>query len=155
MRKLMAVTALFVMLLGACGGGDDDNNGDNASAQSDTTVEAASSGDVSNFCGARAAFSAGGNTGAAPDVNALKTAADNIDKAVSYAPSEIKSDVRVVVDASKPFLELMASVNYDFTKLMSDQAKAQELQTLGAKFNEEKVKAAAERVNAWVATHCK
>ena len=155
MRKLMALTALIVMLLGACGGGDDDNNGENASAQSDTT-EAAASGDFDSgrFCGARAGFEAL-NQSATPDANALKSAAENMDKLADYAPSEIKADVRTVADASKPFFELLASVNYDFTKLMSDQSKAQEFQEIGAKMADEKVKAASERITAWVQAHCK
>ena len=154
MRKLMAIIGLAVMLLGACGGGDDDKT-ENASAQSDTT-EAPSSGggDSAKFCDARAGFEAM-NQQSTPDANALKNAAENIDKAADVAPSEIKADVRTVADASKPFFELLASVDYDFTKLMSDQSKAQEFQAIGQKMSEKKVEDAAERVKAWVEAHCK
>lgn len=152
MRKLMALAALSIMFFGACG--DSDNNGENASAQSDTTEAPASGGgSASEFCGARAGFDAL-NQQSAPDPNALKNAAENLDKAVAAAPSEIRADVRIVVDASKPFLELLASVNYDFTKLMSDQSKAQEFQEIGEKMSEEKVEAASERITAWVQANC-
>ena len=154
LQAFAALASVAALTLSACGSSDD-NKSDNASASSDTAAAASNSGgDVGDFCGARAAFSAGANTSTAPDVNALKKAADNVDKAVQYAPSEIKPDVRIVVDASKPFFELLASVDYDFTKLMSDQSKAQQLQSLGEKYNEDKVSAAAQRVNAWVEAHC-
>jgi hypothetical protein len=154
MRKLIATLGLAVLLLGACGGGND-NKSTNANASSDTTEAAASGGaNFTDFCGAKAAFGAGASA-TAPDPNAMKNAAANLDKAVQYAPSEIKGDVKIVADAFRPFLQVMASVNYDFTKLMSDPSKQQQIQALSAKFNEADVKAASDRINAYVTAHCK
>jgi len=156
MRKLSGILLVITLALVACGGGSD-NKSENASASSDNTTKAESSASFTDVCSARAAFSAPNpatfNSGDIKD--AMKTAAANLDKAKSLAPAEIKADVATVADAAKPYFSLLASVDYDYMKLATDQSKQQELQQLGAKFQEDKVKAASDRINAWVAAHCK
>jgi hypothetical protein len=159
MRKLLATFGLAALLVaGACGGSDD--KPDNASATSDTTTApaataGASAGDFGKLCGARASFAAPNPAAFQGDAkSALKTAAAAMDSAVANSPSDIKADVQIVVNAAKPFYQLLASVDYDYMKLATDQSKAQQLQALGEKFNEAKVKAAADRVEAWAKAHC-
>jgi hypothetical protein len=147
---------VLALAVAACGGGSD-NKSDNASATSDTTTApSGANASFSDVCDARAAFSAPNPaTFTSGDVkDAMQKAAANLDKAKSLAPAEIKSDVVIVVDAAKPYFSLLASVNYDFMKLANDPSKQQELQALAAKFDDAKVKAASERINAWVAAHC-
>ena len=160
MRKLIAVIGLGVMLLGACGGGSD-NKTDNASGSSDTTVTTAASGASSGgsfgeICAAKSGLSAPNPadfTGANA-ANAFKTIKENLDKAKSTAPSEIRADVVILVDTSKPYFELLAAHNYNFMEMAQDASAQQKLQAISAKFQDAKVKAAQEHVQAWVQAHC-
>jgi hypothetical protein len=152
MRKLPGLLLVVTLAFTATCGGSDDKS-DNALDSSDTTaaLSGRGEGNFSDMCAARAAFSAPSPTGASAD---MKTAVQNLERAKQTAPSEIKADVAIVVDAAKPFFDLLASVNYDYMKLANDPSKQQQLQTLGAKFQEEKVKAASDRIEAWAKAHC-
>jgi hypothetical protein len=156
MRKLIVLVALSVALVGACGGGDD-NKTENASAGSDTTAATSSGGgNFNDICAARAGFAApnpASFSGTSKDT--FKNIESAFDTAVANAPSEIKADVVVVVDAARPFYALLKANDYDFMAMASNPENQQKLQDLGAKFQEEKVKAASDRINAWVTAHCK
>ncbi len=138
MRKLVGAVAIVAIVgIGACGGGSD-NKSENASNSSDTTAASGSGSGNVNFtklCEARAAFATPnpGNLSSADLKSTLKKASENLDDVKASAPSEIKADIAILVDPSKQ----------------------QQMQALAAKFDEAKVKAAREHVDAYVAAHCK
>jgi hypothetical protein len=151
MRKLIAVIALAVMALGACGG-DDDPDTENASAQSDTTAVANAKGDFGDFCGARAGFNVDQPPTNATDLKStLETANANLGKAERAAPSEIKADVKIVVDGFKVYYEALKKADFNVQALASNPEALESLQALqDAKFQE-----ASQRINAWVEANCK
>ena len=152
MRKFIAVIALAVMALGACGGGDSNEDSENPSAQSDTTAAANRSGDFGDFCGARAGFNVAEPPATATDLKSTLEAANaNLGKAEKVAPSEIKADVKVVVDGFKVYYEALKEADFNVQALASNPEALKSLQALqDAKFQE-----ASERINAWVEANCK
>ena len=160
MRKLLGVLVVATLLIAGCGSGDD-NKSENASANSDTTTAAANnssgSGDLGDVCTARAGFAAPNpssfSSGDAKET--FKNIAKAMNTAKAKAPADIKADVTLLVDTSKPYFELLESHNFDFMAMAQDPSAQETLQDLSAKFQEAKVKAAQERVNAWFDAHCK
>ena len=148
MRKLIAIVGLSVVLLGACGG--DDNKTD-TNASGTTTTEAAVSGGnaaatFTDFCGAKAGFTPPNAAAAAGDLkSSMESAEKNLDRAGSYAPSEIKDDVKTVATAYKKFIAAMKAANYNFANV-----NPADLQAIGSS----DVQAAGQRITAWVAAHC-
>ncbi len=159
MRKFVAVIGLSaVALLGACGG-DDDNTAENASAGSDTTEVTTASGGAGaggfgKYCDARGGLAAPNPSGGGDMKSTFQAAEAAMDSAVANAPSEIKADVETVVNAARPFYKFLRDNNYDYMKLAQDESKQKELADLSEKFNEEKVRAASDRIEAWAKTHC-
>ena len=153
MRKLVVLlfTLLFVLGLAACGGGDDKTTTASDSDSTATTKGEDSSGDGGAYCGLAAKYQGLQNFNPSGDTASIRSTLENakaaLNDAVRVAPSEIKADVRIIADAFGPFIEALAKVNYDFTKLNPQDPAF-------AKIQDPSVTAASQRITAWGKAHC-
>jgi hypothetical protein len=142
---------LMAIVLSACGGG-----GSGSSAHSATTLAAGSNvkaGGASQFCqvvsdaisAANPAFRQAGST---PDVIHQEYVAGKAkgQEALSIAPSEIKPDLTLLMDASNQLGDALAKVNYDGTKLPAAST---------APFSNPQIQAASTHVSTYVQQHCR
>ena len=152
MRKLSGVFLVAALALAACGGGSS-NKTSNASANSDTvtTAKANSSGDLGDFCGARAGFNVSTPNPSADLKTQLQQAKAALAKGVQYSPAEIRADVRTIADGFNVYYDAMAKANFNFQALASNPDAMAALQ----KFNDPAYKAAADHINTWIQAHCK
>jgi hypothetical protein len=106
-----------------------------------------------NFCDLarkdQNAFS--GSSAAAVTPAALKTEFENIGPALQHAeqiaPSAIKPDFQVFLNAFTPYLQALAAANYDFSKLNFQDPKLQELAS-------PQVKTASDHIEAYFTSVC-
>lgn len=122
MRHLITLlTILALGLIVACGGGDDDSSdsdGGSSSKPSDSGSSSSSGGSKDNFCTteyADAVFEGFDPLSDADDLeDALKDMSGLLGRWADDAPSEIRSDVRIIVDAMEGFFEILEENDYDF-----------------------------------------
>jgi hypothetical protein len=135
-KSLFAVAILLAIGTAACGSSSKTSTGSVTSAPGSSTESTGSPGAAgttttiklsgsssSNFCDlARAddkAFSSSSPAGVSP--SDLKKQYENLgpalQQAADKAPSAIKGDFQVFLNAFKPYLQALADANYDVTKL--------------------------------------
>jgi hypothetical protein len=141
MRRLVALVAVVTVALVGCGGGG---------SKSSTTAKASSVNLTGNFCtdgrsAANADIASAASNPSASDV--LQKNLALLKKFESEAPSEIKSDVKTLVDAYGKFAAAMSSAGSDPQKIATALAPLQGEQA--------QLQAAAQHVNSYVASHCK
>lgn len=126
-RFTWLLTALIVGLLIACGGSDDDSSesdatssGDSGSTSSSATDDSnsSSSGSKDNFCTPEYTDAVFEGFDPLSDLDNLEAEVGEMNKLLDRwaddAPSEIRADVRVIVDAMHGFFEILAENEYDF-----------------------------------------
>lgn len=133
MRRLITLlTILALGLLVACGGGDDDSSDSDGASNSDGTSSggtssgsgnsggsnSSSGGSKDNFCTpeyADAIFEGFDPLAGMDDLeDAVREMNNVLDRWADDAPSEIRSDVRIIVDAMEGFFEILEENDFDF-----------------------------------------
>ena len=121
MRRLITLLAILTLgLVVACGGGDDDS-----SADSDSSGDSGNGGSSSpsgsskdNFCApeyADAIFEDFDPTASLDDLEGqIGEMNELLDRWANDAPSEIRGDIRIIVDTMKGFFELLEENDFDF-----------------------------------------
>jgi hypothetical protein len=152
MRRLTVLLLITVLGLVACGSDDKTENASDSDAATTTEAAASGGGDAKDFCGLSSKYENLQNFDPSADAatvrETLEATRDALDESVDAAPGEIKADVKIVTDAYGPFIESLAKVNFDFTKVDAADPSL-------AKVSTPEVQAAAERVDAWVDANCK
>lgn len=170
-RRMLFTTAalLAALTLGACGGDDDTTSsttGDDSSAaastsgaSADTDFKGTNSGefckyvqDVDKDGGFGDDFMEG--TDAKSMKDDLKKAQDIYGKAIGKAPSEIKGDMQTMQKGLKAYSDLLASYDFDMTKLTAAVAKDPTIATKLTAFDTPEFSAASERVDAYFTQVC-
>jgi hypothetical protein len=154
MRKLSAVAAVaIVLVVGACGGSSKKaTNADATGTTAATAVSVGSNAGVAfgSFCGARAAFA---YNPAVPSAGDIKSTIDankaSMDKARNEVPAEIRADFNTLADGFDVFYNAMKASNYNVITMAQNNADALR------KLQDPDYRAAAQRINDWVAAHCK
>jgi hypothetical protein len=148
----LALTAVAVLGVAACG------SGDNGSGSSGTSASAATSGDAgdSDLCTYAKQLEETTN----PDSfsNMDKATFDKIDEIIgnvqAKAPDEIKDDVATVAENFQDVRAIFAKYDFDIAKLTSaataDPSLTEKLQSL----NSDEFNAASQRVNTYLQEKC-
>ncbi len=77
-------------------------------------------------------------------------AAKDLQFAVDHAPSDIKADMTILAGALVQYFQILASSNGNFAAAASNP----QFLTLAQRFSQADYQAAAQRVQAWFASHC-
>lgn len=122
MRRFITLFAILALgLVVACGGGDDDSSdsdGASDSGSSSSSGGSSSGGSKDNFCTpeyADAVFEGFDPLSDTDDLeDAIKEMNSLLGRWADDAPSEIRSDVRIIVDAMEGFFEILEENDFDF-----------------------------------------
>lgn len=80
---------------------------------------------------------------------------DYLRRVANAAPSEIKDDLGVIVDAYGKFVTAIRESGVDFTKPQTmTPDKLEKLQAAVGQYDQEKLSAASQRVDAYFTSHC-
>jgi hypothetical protein len=124
-RLIILLTILALGLLVACGGGDDDSSdpdgsssGDSGSSSSSDSSSSSLGGSKDSFCTpeyADAVFEGFDPLSDTDDLeDTIKEMNSLLDRWADDAPSEIRGDVRIIVDAMEGFFEILEENDFDF-----------------------------------------
>jgi ABC-type transport system substrate-binding protein len=172
-RGFATVGVLMLVVVGATGCGSSSKKGAsgsattasssgqgaNASTGSPTTLGTLHGNSGSSFCDLarqdQAAFSSKSFATMTPAQvkQEYQNLGSALEEARSAAPSAIKGDFDTFVTAFKPFLDVLASVNYDFTKMTP--ALAAKLQAGSASLGTAQVNAASAHITQYMEQVCK
>jgi len=168
-RPLIALSALALGALAACGGDDDANTSTDdttadvtaASAASaeetDTTGGAAEAG--SEFCVAMDEYQTLSNSEVLASEEAPEPAvmeetftelSDRLDELESLAPDDIGADVGIVAAGTRRFMDVLADADYDFDAVITDPAFTE----LTAEFQSEPYVSATANVQRYASETC-
>jgi hypothetical protein len=151
-RHLVAAVAALALIAGACGGGDGDKKNANTSSNGNNNGVSVAAASLASVCGGREAVNIGAAGASAQQSGSVNydSIASNLRKAAKAAPSEIRDDFAVLVDAQIPFFEALARADGDYMKLSSDSEFAEASQ----KMSSEDVKTASQNISEWFTSHC-
>jgi hypothetical protein len=153
-RFLVTTVAALALFAGACGGGDGDkdNASNNSDGGNDTDNGAIAAASLASVCGGREAVSVGaaGASGQQSGSVNYDSIADNLRKAADAAPSDIKDDFRILVEAQIPFFEALADANGNYMTAYENS----DFQEAAAKLSTEEVQTASKNISDWFASHC-
>ena len=151
-RFVVILACVGTALLGACRGSssDDSDTGSAttaASAGSATTVQAGSSNAAfAEVCARRASATPPAQGQAANFADAAK----DLQYAVDHAPADLKPDMTILAGPLVQYFQILASANGNFTAAASNP----QFVALAHRFSQTDFQAAAQRVQAWFASHC-
>ena len=163
MRRFTVVLtiAAAAVVLAACGSDSKTESTSATSAPAATsggsnattaTTAAKSSGNASfaDVCKGRAAAAAGAAASQAGQTFDYNTFATDLQFALDHAPSEIKADMTTLATPLVQYFKLIASANGNFAIV----AQNPQFATLAQRLSAQDFKDAAQRVQAWFASHC-
>jgi hypothetical protein len=153
MRRILVVTAAGLMLLGAaCGSGGADTKTNASNTGNNNTGAAAAAASFYTVCDSRAAVSMGSAYASAASQTGVNyaTVSDGLRRARDAAPSELKDDYSILVEAEVPFFEVLAKANGNYMSAAQDPA----FQAAAEKMQDPKVQAAAKNLSTWFEDHC-
>jgi hypothetical protein len=168
----MAVPLLALLI--ACGGGDKDSSSSSGSGDGNTSSSGSQSGsgddrasgtssdgDLSlENCKQYASFaaSAAGAFASTSSTGAFKIDKNALNDMLKKSPKEIQGDMKIIVDAFVGYVEALdkAGVNLNdpssFARL--DSAKLAQVEAAAEKFDDPKIEAASDRVDAFFTKEC-
>lgn len=152
MRRTMAFAAAAVALFSAaCGGGDNDSTNASNNDSNDNSGASAAAG-FTTVCGGREGVAVGAAGASAQQSGSVdfSSVAEGLRRARDAAPSEIKGDFTVFVEAATPFFEAMAKANGNYMSAAQDPA----FQAAAEKLGSDEVQTASQNINNWFAEHC-
>jgi hypothetical protein len=157
MRRALVIAAAAVALLaGACGGGSDKKTasvGVTASGNLNTnTAGKIAAAAVTSVCGSREAVNMGAAYSSASQQTGVNynTIAEGLRRAADAAPSDIKDDYAVLVEAEIPFFTVLAKANGNYMSAAQDPA----FQAAAQKMSAANVQQAAKNIGDWFTAHC-
>ena len=151
-RVAVSLVLLSAALLGACGGSSSDDSGASSATSSGasgaaTTVKGGSSNAAfADVCSGRASAT----PPAAGQSADFAKAAKDLQFALDHAPSDIKPDMAILAPPLVQYFQILASSNGNFAAAAANP----QFLTLAQRFGQADYQAAAQRVQAWFASHC-
>ena len=164
-RFVVPVVLVIAALLGACGSSDSNNSIAPPGTTAATSGATGGGGATATTVGAATTIKAGSSNASFADVCSGRAsaippsqgqsidyakAAKDLQFALDHAPSDIKPDLTILAGPLVQYFQILASSNGNFATAASN---AQFL-TLAQRFSQADYQAAAQRVQAWFASHC-
>lgn len=166
-RPLIALSALALGALAACGGDDDattgDTTADGTAASAASAEETATTGGAaeagSEFCVAMDDYQTLSNSEVLASEEAPEPAvmeetftelSERLDELESLAPDDISADVGIVAAGTRRFMDVLADADYDFDDVVTDPAFTE----LTAEFQSEPYVSATANVQRYASETC-
>ena len=163
--SVVVVCLSLVLLISACGGDkkDESNSGAPSSSSSQGTGAGGSintsDADVSlENCKEYIAFATTAASAFSSTSGSMKLDKSALNNLVKTSPKEIKADVEIVIGALVAYFDAIEKLGVNLDDAQSfarlDEAKLQQMEDASEKFDDPKVEAAADRVDAFFEAKC-
>jgi hypothetical protein len=165
--SIFVVFVSLLLLLSACGGDKKSDSNSSSGGSSSSSSQNTGAGGSSNSgdaqvslenCKEYLTFATAAASAFSPTTGSLKLDKNALNNLVKTSPKEIKADVEVVIGALVAYFDAVEKLGVNLNDPQSfarlDPAKLQQMDAASEKFDDPKVQAAADRVDAFFETKC-